>query len=221
MPISNGTQTARLDTIDQSAFAQMAGVSRDIAIEVYRQEAQLYLSALQLAQQMYAVWAQIYAAWVDAQTRRNNFESQENAQRLQRLAALIQIFEARSNNERARLAAVAQSFSTEANVFQSLVAESDALSRKDAANKDLHARLKQAEAQVKSQAAANEAQELTTVAGIETSLLSDIMGALSQIGAAMTQAINVGATMSSSTSSSYSRSCASSESYSETLDLSS
>ena len=116
-----GPEIAVYSQVIRDEDIQLAEASRDIAFKVYDTAIGVFLDALNAVTEYFAVWAKLYDAWVDAQTKLNEYEAIKERLELSRLKEKIRIFQIQSDNERSRIDSLARAYGINTSVYQTEV----------------------------------------------------------------------------------------------------
>lgn len=212
--LPTGVEIGRMDAARFELQQALSGLNRDILIKAWEEALASIRLAAQLALQYLQAWADVFKSLIQAQSDESNRILQKNDLRIRKLQALLSVFGAKVDLEKARLGSVAQAFQTEATLYQADVSVADALSRRDASafQAETQRRVAEAEKQIENNRVAADVhnKEIQEVVNNQRTR-ADV---LRQVVAALYQALNVGAQMSSTSSSSDTISCSTSYDYS-------
>ena len=213
-----GIELARVDAIRQQGLSELAGISRDIAVEVFKEALTTTRLAMQLMAQFYTSWIEAFKALAEYTTDRGRIRLQEDETRIKRVEALMRKYDIESGNERARIQAQVAALSAEVDLFRALMQEGEFISQRDGRKFDLETRRREMQVQRELQGLDATAREIRASLDAELAYDQNINDLLRQVCAALWQAVNVAASMSSSSSFSDSTSCSESFSTQITID---
>lgn len=215
--IPNRAIQPRIDALTHLNYRLQAFVVRDFRIHVYEMAVEVFKAVLSAAMSYFKSWAKIYESYIDAQSTLANNQARQNELTIAELRLAVELFEARSMNERSRLQVLSQDYGIDAAVYASCISEGGAFASRDLTAAGLEGGRRTAEGR---DAVSNADESLReTMQNVQESVsnIENVLATLGRLMAAHYQALRTGASANSAVSSSTDKSCGTSYRYSETL----